>query len=144
MHDQLLLLAAILARWQCPVAFSEALDLLLRAMCAVLCQCTAMATKMDSKVGAFCHCCFVCCRPGGSWGDTEQVVAWWHCPVASSKALDILQWSMHTALHPSCLCMVVKMAHIQSTFVHHCPLFCIIIHSYKTILQSIKTNTGLQ
>jgi len=29
----------------------------------------------------------ICCRPGGRWGDTEPVVAWWRRPVASGHAL---------------------------------------------------------
>ncbi len=51
-HDQLLISEQILAWWQCPVAFSEALDLLCWAMCAVLYWHIAMAIKMSGKVGA--------------------------------------------------------------------------------------------
>jgi hypothetical protein len=75
MHDQLHLLAAILAQWQCPVAFTIALDLLHWAMHAVLYRCTATAIKMARKVGPFFCRCFVCCCPGSHWGNTEQVVA---------------------------------------------------------------------
>jgi hypothetical protein len=53
MHDQLQLSAAKLARWQCPVASTKALDLLHRAMHTVLYRCTAAAIKMTSKVGPF-------------------------------------------------------------------------------------------
>ncbi len=52
MHDQLLLLVAILAQWQHPVASSKALDLLYWAMHAVLYWRTPTAIKMASKVGA--------------------------------------------------------------------------------------------
>jgi hypothetical protein len=51
-HDKLLLLAAMLARWWRPVAFSEALDLLHWAMHAVLYRRTTNTIKMASKVGA--------------------------------------------------------------------------------------------
>ncbi len=40
--------------------------------------------------GYILHRCFVCCRHGGHRGDTEQVVARWRHPVASSVALDML------------------------------------------------------
>jgi hypothetical protein len=53
MHDKLHLLAAILARWWCPVASTKALDLLYWAICVVLYRCTAAATKMASKFGPF-------------------------------------------------------------------------------------------
>jgi hypothetical protein len=53
MSDQLHLLAAILARWQHPVASTKALDLLHQAMHVVLYQRTAVAIKMASKVGPF-------------------------------------------------------------------------------------------
>jgi hypothetical protein len=73
----------LLALWQCPVASSEALDLLHWVMHAVMYQCIAMAIKMAKKIGEwFCHC-FVCWCPGGLWGNTEQVVARWQRPVAS-------------------------------------------------------------
>ena len=48
-----LLSAAILARWRQPVASNIALDLLHRAMRAVLYRRTAMAIQMAGKVGAF-------------------------------------------------------------------------------------------
>jgi hypothetical protein len=81
--DQLQLSAAILAQLWHLVASNKALNLLYRAMCAVLYQRTAMAIKMASLLGSFFHRCFVCCCPGGRWGDTEQVVARWQRPVAS-------------------------------------------------------------
>jgi hypothetical protein len=63
----------------------------------VLYRRTATAIKMASKVVALCHCCFVCCHPGGHQGNKEQVVAqWWH-PVASRAALDMLHQGMHTS-----------------------------------------------
>ena len=43
----------VLAQWWHPVASSEALDLLHRAMREVLYCCIVMAIKMASKVGAF-------------------------------------------------------------------------------------------
>ncbi len=58
MHDQLQLLVAILAQWQCSVASTKALDLLHWAMCMVSYGCTAGAIKMASKVNPFFHRCF--------------------------------------------------------------------------------------
>ncbi len=65
----------ILAQWWCPVASSEALDLLHWAMCVVTYQRIAMAIKMASFAGVFVDCCLYACCPGGRWGNTEQVVA---------------------------------------------------------------------
>jgi hypothetical protein len=53
MRVRLQLLAAILARWQCPVTSTKALDLLYWATCAVSYRRTAGAIKMASKVGPF-------------------------------------------------------------------------------------------
>jgi hypothetical protein len=93
-----MLSAAILAQWRRPVASSEALDLFHWAICTVLYRQTATAIKMASKVGPFfCHC-FVCCCPGGPWGDTEQVVAHWRHPVTSGVALDMPHWAMPSVL----------------------------------------------
>ncbi len=47
----------VLAQWWHPVASSEALDLLHRAMRAVSYRCIAMAIRMASKVGVFADCC---------------------------------------------------------------------------------------
>ena len=49
--------------------------------------------------GHILHLCFVCCRPGGRRGNTEQGVAQWRCPVASGEALVMLHWEMYTVLH---------------------------------------------
>jgi hypothetical protein len=86
---QLQLSAAILAEWWHLVTFNKALNLLYQAMCAVLYRRTAAAIKMASLLGTFfCHC-FVCCCPGSSWVDMEQIVARWRRPVASGVALDM-------------------------------------------------------
>ena len=68
MRDQLLLSAAVLARWWQPVASVEALNLLYLAMRVVLYQRIAMAIETARECGAF-YCCFVFCRPGGRWGN---------------------------------------------------------------------------
>jgi hypothetical protein len=86
---------------------------------------------------------FICCCPGGRWGNAEQIVArWWH-PVASRVALDML----HRAI-PSVLlrrtAVAIKTTNNGGAFVRHSRLFCIIIHSCKTMLWSIKTNAKLQ
>jgi hypothetical protein len=80
----------ILARWRCPVASSEALDLLHRAMCIVTYRRIAMAIKTASFVGVFVDCCLFAFFPGGRWGDTEGVVTRCRCPVASGVSLDML------------------------------------------------------
>ncbi len=84
----LLLSERILAQWGRPVASSEALDLLHRAMRAVMYQLIGMAIKTASKAGVlFYYYLFACC-PGGRWGNTEQVVDQWQCPEASGIALE--------------------------------------------------------
>ncbi len=138
MHDQLQLLAVILPQWWCLLASNKALNLLYWAMCAVLYRRTSVAIKIASLFGTFfCHH-FVCCCPGGRWGNTEWLVARWWRPVASGVALDMLHWAMPSVLlrHTA---VAIKMAGGQGTFVCHCRLVCIIIHSYKTMLWSIKT-----
>jgi hypothetical protein len=66
----------------------KAMNLLHRAMRAVLYCRIATAIEMASKGGGHvAHCC-VGCVPGGRRGDTEQVVARWQSLVAFMKALD--------------------------------------------------------
>jgi hypothetical protein len=67
---QFMLLDIILARWRHPVASSEALDLLHRAMCAVTYRRISMAIKTATFLGVFVDCCLFACCPGGRWGDT--------------------------------------------------------------------------
>jgi hypothetical protein len=93
-----MLSAAILTRWQRPVASSEALDLLYQAIRAVLYRHPAAAIEMASKIGPFFCPCFVCCCLGGCWGNTEQVVAQWQRPVASGLALDMPYQAMPSVL----------------------------------------------
>ena len=65
--------------------------------------------KMTSKGGGhFAHRC-VDCRPGGRWGDTEQVVARWQSLVAFMKALDHLHQAMRSVSHRR-TAMAIKMA----------------------------------
>jgi hypothetical protein len=66
-----MLLTAILAQWQRPVASSEALDLLHQAIHAVLYQRTTAAIKTASFVGVFVDCCLFACCPGSHWGNTK-------------------------------------------------------------------------
>ncbi len=132
----------VLTRWWHPVASSEALDLLYWVIYGVLYQRTAAAIKMASLFGTFFCQRFVCYCPGGCWGNTEWVVARWRCPVASGVAMDMPHWAM-----PSVLLrrtdVAIKTAGGQGAFVHHHRLVCIIIHSYKTMLWSIKTKDEL-
>ncbi len=113
-----MLLAAILAQWQHPVASREALDLLHQAICAVLYRRTAAAIKMACKVGAFFYCCLFACCPGSRQGDTERVVAQWRCPVASKVALDVPHWAMPSVL-PRSTAVAIKMANNGGAFVRH-------------------------
>jgi hypothetical protein len=69
--DRLQLLAALLAQWQRLVASNKALNLLYPAMHAVLYPLTATAIEMASLLITFVCRRFVCCCPGGCWGDTE-------------------------------------------------------------------------
>ena len=69
--------------------------------------------------------CFVCCRPGGRWGNTERVVAGWWYPVASNITLDMLHRAMPSVLH-CCTTMAIEMANDGGTFVCCRRLFCLI------------------
>ncbi len=111
--------------------------------CAWYCTCApSRPSKRPWRLVIFCRL-FVCCCPGGCWGNTKQVVARWQRPVASGVALDMLHWAM-----PSILlwrtAVAIEMANVGGAFFCHCHLFCIIIHSYKTMLWCIKTNAELQ
>ncbi len=101
---------------------SETLDLPHRAMCAVTYQRIAMAIKTATFFGVFVDCCLFACCPGGRWGDTEQVVAQWRLPGASSVALDLLHWAMPSSLL-QCVRMAIKMACDGGTFVRHCQFY---------------------
>jgi hypothetical protein len=112
----------VLAQWWHPVASSEALDPLHRAMHMVLYSRIAMAIKTARKVGVFIHRCVVDCRPGVRGSNMEQVVARWRRPVAFDMALDILHWEMpHELLQ--CLRMAIKMTCNGGAFVCHRHLF---------------------
>jgi hypothetical protein len=111
--DKLQLLAAILARWRHLVAFNKALTLLYREMHAVLYQRSAAAIKMASLLATFFCRCFVCCCPGGRWGDTERVVARWQRPVASGVALDMLHWVIFLSRRQTA--MAIEMANDGGT-----------------------------
>jgi hypothetical protein len=142
MRDRLQLSAAILARWWRLVASNKALDLLHRAMWAVTYWRIAMAIKTASFLGVFVDCCLFACCPGSRWGDTEQVVARCRHPVASGVALDMPHWAMPSVLLRR-TAVAIKMAGGQGAIVRHRCLVCIIIHSYKTMLWSIKTKDEL-
>jgi hypothetical protein len=112
--DRLQLLAAILTQWQCLVASNKALDLLYRAMRAILYWRTAAAIKMASLLSTFFVAVFVCCCPGGRWSNMKQVVVQWRRPVASGVALDMPHWAMHFLLHRR-TAMAIKMANNRGT-----------------------------
>jgi hypothetical protein len=69
-HVRIMLSDIMLAWWRRPVASSEALDLLHRAMHAVTYRRIAMAIKTAAFLGVFVDCCLFACCPGGRWGNT--------------------------------------------------------------------------
>jgi hypothetical protein len=85
-------------------------------MRAVLYQRTAAAMNMATFLGVFADCCLFACCPGGRWGNTEQVVARWQLPGASSVALDLLHRAMPSSL-PQHIRMVIKVACNGGTFI---------------------------
>jgi hypothetical protein len=117
-----MLLGIILAQWQRPVASSEALALLHRAMRAVTYRRITMAIKMAIFARVFVDCCLYTCCPGGRWGDTEQVVTQCQRPVVSRVALDMPHWAMPRSLLQR-VRMVIKMACDGDTFIHHCRFY---------------------
>jgi hypothetical protein len=76
----------------------------------------AMAIKTVTFLGVFVDCCLFACCPGSRWGNTEQVVARWQLPGASSVALDLLHWAMpHSLLQR--IRMAIKTACNGDTFI---------------------------
>jgi hypothetical protein len=118
MHDQLQLLAAILAQWRRLVASNKALNLLHRAMCIVTYRRIAMAIKTASFSGVFVDCCLFVCCPGSHWGIMEQVVARCRRPVASRVALDMPHLAMLSVLLRR-TAVAIKTAGRQGAFVRH-------------------------
>ncbi len=98
-----------LAQYWHPMASSESLDLLHQTMHTVTHGSIAVAIRMASKVGVFFHPCFVCCCPGGCWGNTEQAVARWQRPEAFGIALNMLHWATCFVLHQHTV-MAIKIA----------------------------------
>ncbi len=132
----------VLAWWWHPVASSEALDLLFQAMHTALYRRTTRAIKMASFLGVFIDCCLFACCPGGRWGNTEWEVARCRRPVASGVAMDMPHQAMPSVLLRR-TAVAIKTAGRQGAFIRHRRLVCIIIHSYKTMLWSIKTKDKL-
>jgi len=75
--------------------------------------------------GYILHLRFVCCRPGGRWGDTERVVAQWRLLVAFMKALVMLHRAMLHVPHQSLLMAIEMMACDGGAFVCRCRLHCL-------------------
>ncbi len=78
--------------------------------------------RNGQQSGYMLHCCFICCCPGGRWGNTEQVVAQWPCPVASGEALVMLHREMRSVWHRR-TAMTIEMAHDGGAFVRRRRLF---------------------
>ncbi len=117
-HVRFMLSDIILAQWRRPVASSEALDLLHWAMRAVTYRRIAIAIKTATFLDVFVDCCLFACCPGGRWGNTEQLVAQWRLPGASSVTLDLLHQAMPCSLLQR-IRMAIKMACDGGTFVRH-------------------------
>jgi hypothetical protein len=113
-----ILLDMILSQWWHPVASSEALDPLHRAIYMVTYRSIAMVIKMAIFTRVFVDCCLYACCPGSRWGNTEQVVARCQHPVASRVALDMPHWAMPRSLL-QCIHMAIKMSCNGGTFVRH-------------------------
>ncbi len=124
-HVQCMLSGIILARWQRPVASSEALDLLHRAIHAVTYQRIAMAIKTACFLGVFVDCCLFACCPGGRWGNTEQVAAQCRCPVASGVALNMTHRAMPSELLWR-TAVTIETAGGWDAFVRHHRLLCLL------------------
>jgi hypothetical protein len=100
------------------VASSKALDLLHRAMRAVLYRGTTAAINSATFLGLFVDCCLFACCSGGRWGNMERVVARCQRPVASGVVLDMLHWAMPSVLLLR-TAMAIEMAGGRGAFVHH-------------------------
>ena len=109
-----MLLEQVLARWWCPVASSEAMDLLLRAMRAVLYRRTTTALIWPANEGVVSSL-FVACRPDSYQGDTEQVAVRWWLPGLSGVSLAMQHCEMPRALLQH-VRMAIKMACVRGAF----------------------------
>jgi hypothetical protein len=94
-------------------------------MRAVTYQRIAMAIEMASFAGVFVDCCLYACCPGGCWGNTEQVVAQCHRPVASGVALDMPHRAMPSVLIRR-TAVAIKTAGGWGAFVCHHRLLCLL------------------
>ncbi len=72
--------------------------------------------------GYILHRRCVDCRPGGRWGDMEQVVARWRRSVASGEALVMLHRAMCSISHRR-TALAIEMAHDGDKFVCRRHLF---------------------
>ncbi len=108
-HVRTMLSGITLARWQHPVASSEALDLLHWAMHTVTYRHIAMAIELASFAGVFVDCCLYACCPGGRWGNMERVVArCWH-PVASGVVVNMPHQGM-PSVSLRCIAVAIETA----------------------------------
>ena len=100
-----------------------AFSVLHRAMCAILLP-HRDGHQNGQHSGHILHIRFVCCRPGGRRGDTEQVVAQWQHLVAFVKAMVMLHRAMPHGLL-QCLCTAIEMACNGGAFIRPRQLFCL-------------------
>jgi len=113
----------VLAWWRRLLAFMKATNLLHQALRTIVPP-HRNGHRNGQQSGYILHLCFVCCRPGGRRGDTEQVVSrWWHL-VAFMKALVMLHRAMpHVPLQR--LHTTIKMACNGGAFIRCLWLFCL-------------------
>jgi hypothetical protein len=84
-------------------------------MHAVLYRHTAAAINMATFLGVFVDCCLFACCSGSRWGDMEQVVSRWWCPVASKVSLHMLHQVMPSVLLGR-ICKAFKMGRNGGAF----------------------------
>ena len=120
------------------MASSKALDLFYWVTCAALYRRIAMFIEMASKVVVLINCRFV--QLPGQYGASSG-------PMAASIGIRV---SPGYAALGNAVCIAHVHHHDHRNGQQwrcirlHCSLFSIIIHSYKTMLWSIKTNAELQ
>jgi hypothetical protein len=98
------------------VASLESLNLLYQEMHAVAYQRIAMAIGMASKVGVFFIVVVLYVTPAAAEAIHSRYSPNGEYPVASTKALNLLHWAMHSAL-PRRICRAIKMASKGGAFV---------------------------
>ncbi len=116
--DQLQLLAAILARWH-----DQWLQLKPWTTSIGQCMryCTGTSARLSKRLEIMVHffiVFFVCCHPGGRWGNTTWILTRWQHPVASGLAMDPLHRAMCAVLYRR-ISLALKTGCIGGAFDRH-------------------------